>query len=117
MVESRLKGEAASFLVGKFWAPAATGELDPEVLENGEGILGYGIARVGETDRGWDAVRLAPFVERPDLFGEVPDGLVCDPHVVPRVVANLEAVLVQPGDLVPRHVVPLADGHLEPFGD
>src|SRR5260370_3313830 len=89
MVESRLKGEAASFLVGKFWAPTATGELDPMVLQNGEGILGNGIARVGETDRGWDAVRLAPFIERPDLLGEVRDGFVCDRLVVPRVVAYL----------------------------
>src|SRR5437016_7665742 len=106
MVESRLKGEATSFLVGKFGAPAAAGELDPEVLQNGEGLRGNGIARVGETDRVWNAVLLAAFVDRPDLFGEVPDVLVGDPHVVPRVVANLEPVLVQLGDLLPRHVVP-----------
>src|SRR5436309_891073 len=117
MVESRLKGEAASFLVGKFWAAAATGELDPEIFQNGESILANGIARVGETDRDWDGVRLAPFVERTDLFGDVKGGLVCYPLVVPRVIANLEPILVQLGDLVPRHVVPLVGGHIEPFGD
>src|SRR5262249_4835785 len=40
-----------------------------------------------------------------------------DRHVVASVVADLEAVFVELGDLIPGHVVALVGREVEPFGD
>src|SRR5262245_10781069 len=106
MVESRLKGETASFLIGKLRSSAATGELDANMLEDGNRTRGNRIAWVSETHRGWYAVLLATVVDRLHLFGKIHNGFVGYSHMVPRVVADLEAVLVQLSDFFPGHVIP-----------
>ena len=50
------------------------------------------------------------------LLGEPVDVACPHDHVVAGVVPDLEAVGVQLGDLLPRHVVPLVRGEVEPLG-
>jgi hypothetical protein len=87
------------------------------ILEHRQGFPGDRVAGVGETDRGRDAVLPAPLLDGSHLGRQVVHRLGIDTHVVAGVVADLEPVFVQSGDLVRGHVHGLVGCKVPAFGD
>src|SRR5205807_5060958 len=107
MVEPRLVGEAPALVVGILGGSASPGELDPQAVKDGQDVPIQDVAGVGEGDGPGDAVSQAPGVDGFELLGCPLRILGAGGLVVAGVVADLEAVTVEPGDLVPGHVVAL----------
>ena len=92
-------------------------EDDAVVLQHRQRALGESVAGVGEARRLGDAVLPALHADAAQLSRQVCERLLRHAHVITRVVADLEAVLVKLRDLVPRHVVFLVRCKVESFGD
>ena len=75
------------------------------------------VARIGETDRAGNAVFEALRVDRLELPGQLVQIADVHRHVVARVIADLEAVPVQFGDLLPGHVILFVRPKGKTFGD
>ena len=65
------------------------------------------VAGIGKAHRFRDAVLLAAGVDRFELLSQFGQRFLGDAHVIARVIADLEAVVVQFGDLLPTEVVAL----------
>jgi hypothetical protein len=107
MVEPRLKGEAAAWLVFVLGSPSAAGKTNPFLVQDLESLHRRRIARPGEAGRGRNPVLAAAIVDRPQLFGNLSNVFLVDAKMVARMIADLEAVLVELGDFVPGHVTRL----------
>src|SRR5262249_42223656 len=75
------------------------------------------VAWIRKTNGDGDAVFLALDVDPAKLSGQVADIVAGYTDVIASVVANLEAVRVQLGDLFPGHVVSLVDREVEALRD
>ena len=96
---------------------ASPGELDPQSVQDGQDVLIQGVAGVGEADGPGDAVSQAPGVDGFESARWSLSGPLLGGFVVAGVVADLEAVAVELGDLVPGHVVALVRREVEPLAD
>src|SRR5262245_44698154 len=117
MIPSRRVGEAATFLVGILGTATAAGEPDAQILQDWQRSDGQGIGGIGEAGRSWKAVLLAAIIDPSYLCGQVPNGLIRDGQVIPRVVADLEAILVELSNFLPGHVVASIGRKVEALGD
>jgi hypothetical protein len=117
VVAAGLEGEAAPFLVGVLRQPPAPGELYPQVVQDGQRPHVDPVAGVSEAGRHRDAMLTAANADAADLPRQVAEGVFRDGPVVEGVVADLEAVPVELGDLLPGHVVPLVVAEVKPLGD
>ncbi len=117
MIETRFIREAPAFLVRELGRSATPGKFEPERFENWQRARLDAVARKGEHRRSRQSEFDATVVDRLDLFFQSREVLLVDRHVVAGVVADLEAVPVEMGDLLPGHVVLLVALEIESFGD
>src|SRR5207237_9539879 len=112
-----LIGEAPALIVGILGRSASPGELDPQAVKDGQDVLIQDVAWVGEGDGPGDAVSQASGVDGFELLDRPLRVLGAGGLVVAGVVADLESVTVELGDLVPGHVVALVRREAEPLGN
>ncbi len=117
VVAPRLIGEAPALVVGILGRSASPGELDPQFVKDRQDILIQDVAGIGEADGPRDAVSQALGVDGFELLDRPLRVLGARGLVVAGVVADLEAVTVKLGDLVPGHVVAFVRREVEAFGD
>ena len=86
-------------------------------MKDGQDVPIQDVAGVGEADGPGDAVSQAPGVDGFELLGCPLRVLGAGGLVVAGVVADLESIPVELGDLVPGHVVALVRREVEPLGD
>src|SRR5579872_1718669 len=100
MVEPRLVGEAAPLLVGKLRRASAAGEANSQRSQNRQRAGIDAVSGIGKAGRPRQTVLLAAGVDGLDLFLELRQVLPGDRKMIAGVVADLEAVAVQVGDLL-----------------
>ena len=105
MVHARLVSESASPFVWVFGRAAAPGETNAQPLQNRQGARMNRVARIGETARARNALLDTARVDGLDLLSQFVEIAGIDGQVVARVIADLEAVAVQFGNLLPGHVI------------
>lgn len=117
VIAARLVSKAAALLVRKLGCAAPAGELEAERFQDRQCARIDAVAREGKHRRPWQAELGTAVVDRLDLFLQSTQILVRDGHVIAGVVADLEAVPVQMGDLFPGHVVQLVGLKIEALGN
>src|SRR5436309_8085358 len=117
MVHTRLKGKPAPAFIRAFRRAAAPGESNAQPLQNRKGVQVDRIARIGETGWARNAVFEAVRVNRLELPGQLVQITGIHAHVVARVIADLEPVAVQFGNLLPGHVILFVRPKGKTFGD
>ena len=117
MIAARLVRETVAFVVRVLRCTATAREPESQLREHRDGVRIDGVARIRERGRRRDAVRGALSVDRLDLLLDSGQIGLGQAHVVPRVIANLEPITVEFGDLLPREVVVLVRPEGESFGD
>ena len=117
MVHAGLESESASPFVRVFGRAAAPGETDAQPPQNRKRVGVYCIARISETDRARNALLEAPRADGLDLLRQLVEVASIDGQVVACVIADLEPVAVQFGDLRPGHVILFVRGKGKAFRD
>src|SRR5262245_456603 len=117
MIEPRFVRQSATRFVRIFRAAAATCEDNSELLQRLQPFLRKRIAGISKARRPWNPVLLALRIDRPELHRDIRNGVRCDSFMIPRVIANLEPILMQLSNLFPRHVVRLIRLKFPAFGD
>src|SRR5688572_31043536 len=115
MVAARLVGEAVTFVVGVLRSAAPPRPAESKLREPRNRVRIDGVARIREGGRRRDAVRRALRVDRVDLRLDPWQVGLGQAHVVSGVIADLEPITVQLGDLLPREVVLLVRAERESF--
>jgi len=117
MVHARLVSESASPFVRMLGRAAAPRETNAQPLQNRKRARMDRIARIGETGRPRNALLGTARVDGLDLLRQFVEIAGIDGQVVARVIANLEPVAVQFGNLLPRHVLPFVRSEGKTFRD
>src|SRR2546425_1161686 len=117
MVRTRLKRKPTPAFIRAFRRATAPGEANAQPLQNRKRVQVDRIARIGETGRAGNAVFEALRVNRLELLGQLVQITGSHAHVVARVIADLEPVAVQFGNLLPGHVILFVRPKRKTFGD
>ena len=117
MIPFRFVGHAPARFVGELRLGAATGPTEPHLLKQRNRPGMDRITRVGEANGLGNAMPQAQLVDMGEFLTQAAEQVGSDAHVAAGVVADLEAIPVQLGDLLPGHVVSLVGQEAEALGD
>jgi hypothetical protein len=117
MIATGFIREAVSFFVWVLGRAAATGEPESKVRQHRDGGRVDRVTGIGEGCRRRNTVRGALRVDRLHLLVQFRKILLRQAHVIAGMVADLETVLVQLRDLLPREVLLFVRPEREPFGN
>src|SRR5438093_13717437 len=104
MICGRIESDTAPPIVRVLRRASAPGEANAQPMENWKRAEIDRVPGKSETDRSRNAVLGAAAVDRLELLGQFVQVAGIDGHVVAGVIADLEAVPMQFGNLFPGHV-------------
>ena len=117
MIPFRFVGHASARFVGELRLGTPAGPAETHLLKQRNRPGMDRITRVGEADRLGNAVLQAELVDVGQFLPQAAKHVGADAHMAAGVVAHLEAIPVQLGDLRPGHVVGLVGQEAEALGD